>query len=147
MVGMMQMTGTAASLTALCQLPEATQIKQLENDGERERLRFDLEAKRLEAMRSDREARREDDRKRFETQTKTEQRTESMHYAYVVGVTVLLALLVGGLCWVKKYELAITVVSAGIAFGAGWVGGRTSGYSKARKDVERESRLRDDDDD
>lgn len=123
-----------AQFNALTQLPKEVQLRQLENDGQRDQMQFQLEQQRLKLMVEDREAERKARLQQSESQSRDDRRTETLHFAYIVGITVMLAALIAFLFWKDKTDAATHLITGSISLGAGWLGGRSNGYTKARKE-------------
>lgn len=137
-IGMTQMSGPAAVIEALARLPESIQQKQLENENEAERRAFELEKHRLELMAKDRDAERQSRREDRVADIAVDQRTETLTYVYVLVLTVLACAILAWLLYKEKYEYAAPVLSGLLGGGAGFLGGKSTGYSKARKEMKRE---------
>lgn len=127
-------SGIAATIAAIGQLPEATQLGQLKLEEERLKAEVGLEKHRLDLMARDRAEERSVQSSRYQIDKKQEQRTELLQYFYVAGVSSILLCLVIYLYVNGKSDVATPILTSALGLGAGWVGGKGSGYAKAQRE-------------
>ena len=127
-------SGSAAHFTAISKLPIETQLKHLDNEDKAQDREFQLEKYRLDVMARDRGENRTARAAEKQNERKATQRTETQQYGYVVGISVVLIALVALLFLKDKDQYAAGVLSSAVTFGAGWLGGKGSGYKKAIKE-------------
>jgi CHASE3 domain sensor protein len=132
-------SGYAATIAAISRLPEATQLRQLELDNELSSRELDLEKHRLDLMARDRSEKRAEKTQRILAATAEEtkriqghrletQRTELLNYIFASIGTLILLVLVFYLYVTGQSQVATPILSAAVAFGAGFAGG--NGYAK-----------------
>lgn len=134
-IGVSMQSGPSVSIAAFGRLPEGIQKQTLENDAQRDRMAFEIEAKNLELMAKDRSEERSVRQHRFDKELTRDDGHDKRTFWFVVFVVGMLGAGMVALCLAKQWLIASHLATAVAALGAGYQGGKSSGFIKAQKQL------------
>jgi hypothetical protein len=137
--GMQVQSGAAATLSAFAALPEPVQQQQLANDHQRDKMSFELEAKRIEADRKEAAEERAHELALREQAQRRDDRNDTRAFWFVVGASVFTAVITAILFIKEEYKIAVPMLTGLTGAGLGFQGGKSAGYTKAKREARADS--------
>ena len=108
-----------------------------DNDAERARQNYELEAAAIASEERQRNAERDMELQKYKLDLTHNERNESRAFYFVASITGVVCALIGVLIWRELYAIAAPLITGVLGIGTGWQGGKSAGYRQARREIER----------
>ena len=127
-------SGPAAALATFATLSEGVQQQQLANDAQRDKMSFELEAKRIEADAREASEQRAHELAVQERAQRRDDKNDTRAFWFVVGASIFTAVITAVLFYKEEYKIAVPILTGLTGAGLGFQGGKGVGYTKAKRE-------------